>query len=633
MKKVNKVLLPIIILLLSFFSGCGDSTTGGSGTSKTDDGLSSDYYIKSLTFSSGTLKYPFNSEDWINYLEVPYAIDSITVTAAANHTWAKIYIGSEKLENDTPSNPIPLKTGNNTLLIKVIAEDNNELIYTIYITRLSENYTDATLSELVIDGISLTPVFDASGKNRHFFARTTESSIAVFAKAAAESEGAAVELLANNAKIENPLAISLQTGVNTIKVISTAPDGKTKETYTVTVARQNQSVSSSSLMYLSIAGGSFNEEFAPSVTTYSIDVTSSMNPVNLTAITESNQASVRIETGGAVVSDPSSIPIPQGATSIITVIVTANNGSTTTYTISANSLQGSDNANLADLTVMIGNKSFRPIYPGTFNHDSNYHDPATTGFSKEQIEYTTVLYGFNSAKVTATADDRTVKAIKFTADGTEISSELSDGVGSAIIPLNYGLVTKIDITVLAGDNETQKIYTVYAKLLNIDEFYWGIYGPSLDKSKSNRWEPKPSAGGSKSVNGLVSGTMKWSITLSPTSTIALSNYNDGKQGFNYNDNGFIADGTQEAKLDGVATKDGYNCTKSGTVFYVRTAEGENVATLNYHIKVDGGETIEASDSYTDITYMGLTDRQIFKISKPYPFSSSFNWNTSWDDGQ
>jgi hypothetical protein len=187
---------------------------------------------------------------------------------------------------------------------------------------------------------------------------------------------------------------------------------------------------------------------------------------------------------------------------------------------------------------------------------------------------------------------------------------------------------------VAGDNITQKNYTVYAKLLNIDEFYWGIYAPSLDKSKSGRWEPKPSAGGNaKSVTGLIGGSMKWSITLSPTSTIALTNYNDGKLGFKYNDGGFIANGTQEAKLDGVATKDGYNCTKPGTIFYVRTAEGEDAATLGYHIKVDGGETVEASDSYTDITYMGITNRQIFKSSKPYPFSDSYDWNTSWNDGQ
>ena len=628
---INKIILISIIISAALFTGC-EGTTGGA-PANTDDGLSSDYYIKSITFSSGTLKYPFNSDDWINYLEVPYDIDSLTVTVTANHTWAGIYIGTEKLENDIPSNPISLKTGINNLLIKVIAENKNELIYTIYITRLSKNYTNATLSELVINGITLTPLFHASGKNRNFFARTTEPKIAVFTKASAESEGATVELLVNNVKNENPLTTTLQAGVNTLKIISTAPDGKTKETYTITVVLQNQSVDSSALMYLSIAGGNFKEDFDPSVTTYSLDVTSSMNPVNLTAITVSDQATIRIETGDTAVSDPSSIPLPQGIVSIINVIVTAGNGSTTTYTINANSLMGSDNANLSGLTVMMGTKSYRPLYPGTFNHDSNYHDPGTTGFSKEQIEYATVLYGFDSAKVTATADDRTVKAIKFIADGSEISSELSDGVGSAIIPLNYGLVTRIDITVLAGNNETQKIYTVYAKLLNIDEFYWGIYGPSLDKSKSNRWEPKPSAGGSKSVSGLISGSMKWSITLSPTSTIALANYNDGKQGFNYNDNGFITNGTQEAKLDGVATKDGYNCTKPGTVFYVRTAEGENVATLNYHIKIDGGETVEGSDSYTDITYMGVTNRQIFRTSKPYPFSSSFDWNSNWIDGQ
>jgi hypothetical protein len=295
-----------------------------------------------------------------------------------------------------------------------------------------------------------------------------------------------------------------------------------------------------------------------------------MNPVNLSAVAESANASVNIKLNGTDVSNPSSIPLPPGVMSVITVIVTASGGGSTTYTINANSLQGSDNANLSVITVMMGSKSYRPLYPGSFTRGSSYHNPEQAGFSSTVNEYCTVIYGFNSIKVTATAEDSTVKRINFAADGTAASSDFSSGIASANIQLNYGQVTRIDITVVAGDDTTRKIYTVYAKLLNIDEFYWGIYAPSLDKSKSGRWEPKPGAGGSKSVNGLINGKMNWSITLSPTSTIALTNYNDGKLGFKYNDGGFIADGTQEAKLDGVATKDGYNCTKQRTTFYVQT---------------------------------------------------------------
>jgi len=632
MNIVKRFFIAAALITMAVFTGC-ESDVGGMPPADIEDGLSSDYFIKSLSFSDGTLKYPFNSEDWINYLEVPYTTDSISVTTEASHTWAEIFIGDEKLYDNSASNPIPLKVGSNTIQIKVVAEDGQELVYTIYATRCSENYSVAKLSQLTINGVSLTPEFDPSGSNRNFTAMTTASSISLFAVPAVESEGAKVEVKVNNIKITDTSGISLNQGTNTIKVRGIAPDGRTEDTYTITVIRQTESATSSRLAVLSISGGNFDNDFDPDITSYNIDVSSTMNPVNLTAVAESADSVVSIRLNGSDVSNPSSIPLPPGITSIITVIVTASGGGETTYTINANSLQGSDNANLSGITVMMGAKSYRPIYPGSFTRGASYHNPEQTGFSSNVNEYCTVIYGFDSIKVTATAEDATVKSISFTADGASISSDISSGTAEAAIPLKYGLVTKIDITVVAGDNTTQRIYTVYAKLLNIDEFYWGIYAPSLDKSKSGRWEPKPGAGGSKSVNGLISGKMNWSITFSPTSTIALTNYNDGKLGFKYNDNGFMAHGTQEAKLDGVGTKDGYNCTKPGTVFYVRTAEGEDTATLGYHIKVDGGETVEASDSYTDITYMGITDRQIFKLSKPYPFSDSYDWSTSWNDGQ
>ncbi len=633
MNNIKRILMAVSLLTIVALTGC-ESSIGGMPATEIEDGLSSDYFIKSLSFSEGTLRYPFNSEDWINYLEVPYTTDSISVTTAANHPWSEIFIGDEKLYDNSASNPISLEVGSNTIHIKVIAEDGQELIYTIYVIRCSENYSVAKLSQLSIYGISLAPEFDASGSNRNFTAMTTASVISLVAVPAVESEGAKTEVRVNNIKITDTSAISLNQGINIIKIKGIAPDGKTEDTYTITIIRQSESTTSSGLAVLSIAGGEFDRIFDPDITSYNIDVSSTMNPVNLSAVAESANSVVSIKLNGSDVSNTSPIPLPPGVISVITVLVTASGGGSTTYTINANSLQGSDNPNLSGITVMMGTKSYRPLYPGSFVRGASYHNPEQTGFSSTVNEYCTVIYGFDSIKITATAEDSTVKAISFAADGVSVSSDFSSGTSAAVIPLKYGLVTKIDITVVAGDNTTQKKYTVYAKLLNIDEFYWGIYAPSLDKSKSGRWEPKPSAGGnSKKVSGLVSGTMNWSITLSPTSTIALTNYNDGKLGFKYNDGGFIANGTQEAKLDGVATKDGYNCTKPGTIFYVRTAEGEDAATLGYHIKVDGGETVEASDSYTDITYMGTTNRQIFKSSKPYPFTDSYDWSTSWNDGQ
>ena len=49
--------------------------------------------------------------------------------------------------------------------------------------------------------------------------------------------GAEIEVLVNNAKIDNGSAATWQTGSNTVKVNVTAADGTSKKTYTVTVTK------------------------------------------------------------------------------------------------------------------------------------------------------------------------------------------------------------------------------------------------------------------------------------------------------------------------------------------------------------------------------------------------------------
>ncbi len=623
MKTIKLYMFMMFILSISFFGRCGGST-GGTPASEVDDGLSSDYFIKNLTFSAGTLKYPFNSNDWINYLEVPYTTDSITITAETNLKWQTIYIGEDKLSSNNASNPIMLTVGTNTVVLTVVAENGEKLEYIIYVTRCSENYSDAGLSELTIDGTSLNPGFDANSSNRNFSAKVISPQISLHAAPSAESEGASFSAAIKDITVSDYNSIALVPGINTLVLTSTAPDGKTKEKYTITVVRQTTD-GSTKLLRLSIAGGDFNVPFNPAIYNYSIDVSSSMNPMNITAITESAGAIASATLNGSAIIDITSVKLPLGISTLIVKV--ANGTSSSNYTISATSLQGSDNADLSGLSVLSGTKSPRPIYPGTFIRGATYHDPNTTTFSKNKYEYVTVVYGFDSIKLTAKADDSTVKGIQFTADGVHVSSTLSGGTGSATIPLTIGLVTRIEISVLAGDSTTSKTYTLYAKLLNIDEFFWGIYAPSFDKSKNSWTKPQP---GSFSRNGYVSGTINWDVTLAPVSTIKVTNYNDGKMDYLYNDGGFIANGTQECKMDSISGKNGMNLTKNPP-FDLRTADGENVATLNYNLVVKKGDPAEAADSYTEITYMGQTQREPYKLTRPYPFTSTYDWS-SWSDG-
>lgn len=92
---------------------------------------------------------------------------------------------------------------------------------------------DATLSALSIGSLALSPTFAADTVS--YTAATTNATNTITAVPA--DAGAEIEVLVNNAKIDNGSAATWQTGSNTVKVNVTAADGTSKKTYTVTVTK------------------------------------------------------------------------------------------------------------------------------------------------------------------------------------------------------------------------------------------------------------------------------------------------------------------------------------------------------------------------------------------------------------
>ena len=92
---------------------------------------------------------------------------------------------------------------------------------------------DATLSALSIGSLALSPTFAAGTVS--YTAATTNATDTITAVPA--DAGAEIEVLVNNAKIDNGSAATWQTGSNTVKVNVTAADGTSKKTYTVTVTK------------------------------------------------------------------------------------------------------------------------------------------------------------------------------------------------------------------------------------------------------------------------------------------------------------------------------------------------------------------------------------------------------------
>lgn len=92
---------------------------------------------------------------------------------------------------------------------------------------------DATLSALSIGSLSLTPAF---GKNTVSYTATTTNATNTITAVPSDA-AAALNVTVNDVEIDNGTAATWQTGSNTVKVLVTAPDGKTTKTYTVTVTK------------------------------------------------------------------------------------------------------------------------------------------------------------------------------------------------------------------------------------------------------------------------------------------------------------------------------------------------------------------------------------------------------------
>jgi hypothetical protein len=171
-----------------------------------------------------------------------------------------------------------------------------------------------------------------------------------------------------------------------------------------------------------------------------VDVASTVTSITVTATQRDSNASVRIN---GQPTNSLSIPLNgNGSTSVVTIVVIAQNGSQKTYTVTVNRQTGGGNNKLSDLTVS----------PGTLDPSFNGN---TTNYTLE---------------VASTVTSVTVSATKADPNAV-ISGSVSAGAGTAMgqatIPLGGpGTTTPVLITITAsnGNSKTYRVNVVKAEV-------------------------------------------------------------------------------------------------------------------------------------------------------------------------
>ena len=211
-------------------------TRQSSNPDSEEDSKSTDNYLKSLTINSSHEISPKFNKNTSNYnVVVPYEVDKLDLSYVTNNSKAKVkVIGNESF-----------KVGEvNTVEIEVTAEDGTKRIYTLNVTRSTEE-SGTDLEDIIIKGATLSPSFDPTILE---YTTTVGGGVdKLDIKAIPRNDGSTVEIIGNE---------NLKEGKNTVLVKVTDKNGFSKY-YTIEVekeAKENKILGLTPLQFGIISG-------------------------------------------------------------------------------------------------------------------------------------------------------------------------------------------------------------------------------------------------------------------------------------------------------------------------------------------------------------------------------------------
>ncbi|MEL4070800.1 cadherin-like beta sandwich domain-containing protein [Ochrobactrum sp. GPK 3] len=209
---------------------------------------------------------------------------------------------------------------------------------------------DANLQNLIPSAGTLAPAFDPNTISYTLNVANDVETI-TFTPTLSDTRGTVV---INGATIPNGTAtpaINLAVGSNTVTTTVTAQNGTTTKTYTVNVIRAQSG--NADLVGLAPSAGTLDPAFSPSTATYSLTVPTDTSSLQLTPTSADPTATIAVN-GATVPSGSASAALPLGiGTTTLTVVVTAQNGTTRSYTVNVTRAASAD-ATLASLVPSSG---------------------------------------------------------------------------------------------------------------------------------------------------------------------------------------------------------------------------------------------------------------------------------------
>jgi len=387
--------------------------------------------LANLAVSTGTLSPAFATGTTSYSVTEPYAVTSIRVTPTTGDGTAAVLVNGAPVVSGTASAAIPLSVGPNTIQVAVTDNGGTSVSnYAITATRTG----DADLAGIALSAGALSPAFASATTSYTVSVPYNTKTISV-TSILADTTGT---IVVNGKSLPNGVkspTLALVAGANTITIATTASDGVTAKTYTLTVNVPSASSSNANLATLGQSVGGLSPAFSSTTTNYTDNVSNATATITLKPVSSDGTATIKVN-GTAVTSGTMTAPIAltEGGPTVITTVVTAQDGTTTkTYTLTVNRAVSTD-ATLSALKLNTG------VLSPAFSSATNTY---TTNVGNV---YTTVT-------VTPTATDAN-SIIKV--NGAVVAS----GTASAGVAVAEGATTTINVTVTAQNGTTIKTYKI-----------------------------------------------------------------------------------------------------------------------------------------------------------------------------
>ena len=288
---------------------------------------------------------------------------------------------------------------------------------------------DLNLSALTLSDVTLNPVFASATTS--YTASVPNATMSTTVTPTTSDSNATVTVNGNVVVSGQPSgAITLNPGANVITVVVTGADMIATKTYTVTVTRLSNN---GDLSLFGITPGSLVPVFDSATTAYTAAALNATTSITVTPIVAHVAATVTVNGTPVVSGQPSgAINLNIGANNV-SVVVTAQDLTTKTYTIAV-TRAGSANANLSALTLSTG--AFSP--------------PVFTAASTSSVQI--VPNGTTSVTVTPIVAEPnatiTVNNIAILSGAASGSFSLAEGINtiSTVVTAQDGTTTKNYVT-------------------------------------------------------------------------------------------------------------------------------------------------------------------------------------------